>query len=156
MVDLVAIRWLSELMEDKKLTLLTVSHDRAFLDEVCNRMIELDRGCIYSYDGNYANFLEQKDERLALEDASYQANKNKLKRELEWMRRQPKARESKQKARQEAFYKLEKATKPRVAEVALKLTAENRRMGGNVIKVCKLLMPAYMLYHGTEFCVYAF
>lgn len=115
--------------------MLTISHDRAFLDDVCDQMIELDRGDLFSYSGNYARYLELKDERLALEDAAYAANKNKLKKELDWMRRQPQARETKQKARIEAFYKLEKATKPRVGDVSLKLEAENRRLGNNVLKL---------------------
>jgi ATP-binding cassette subfamily F protein uup len=92
-LDLSAIRWLSDLLKDRpKITVLTVTHDRAFLEDVCDTILELDRGSLYSYQGNYANFLEMKDARLANEDANIQAAKTKFKGELEWMRRQPQGR----------------------------------------------------------------
>jgi len=138
-LDLSAIRWMSNLIKDHpKTTLLTVTHDRAFLEDVCNTILELDRGSLYSYPGNYANFLEKKAERLALEDAAIQAAKSKYKVELEWMRRQPQGRQTKQKARQNAFYVLEKATKPRVVDPNLNLGGDDgdqRRLGTNVLKL---------------------
>jgi len=92
-LDLSAIRWLSDLLKDRpKITVLTVTHDRAFLEDVCDTILELDRGSLYSYQGNYANFLEMKSARLANEDANIQAAKTKYKGELEWMRRQPQGR----------------------------------------------------------------
>ena len=137
-LDLSAIRWLSDLIKDRpKLTLLTVTHDRAFLEEVCNNILELDRGSLFSYDGNYGNFLEKKAERLSVEDANIQSAKSKYKVELEWMRRQPQARESKSKARQDAFYTLEKSTKPRPVDPSLNLENDDgqRRLGNNILKV---------------------
>lgn len=138
-LDLSAIQWLSDLIKDRpKITLLTVTHDRAFLEDVCDTILELDRGSLYTYQGNYANFLEKKAERLANEDAAIQAAQSKYAVELDWMRRQPQARATKQKARIDAFYKLEKATKPRVVDPNLDLGGEGagqRRLGNNVLKL---------------------
>jgi len=136
-LDLAAIRWLSDLIQEKrKMTLLTVTHDRAFLEEVCNAILELDRGSFYTYEGSYANYLEGKEERLAIEDQSVREAKTKYKKELDWMRRQPQARQTKQKARIEAFYKLEKSTKPRVKDPTLELAEDGqRRLGGNILKM---------------------
>jgi len=92
-LDLSAIRWLSDLIKDRpKLTLLTVTHDRAFLEDVCDTILELDRGSLYSYQGNYAHYLEKKADRLDIEDANIQAAKSKYSVELDWMRRQPQGR----------------------------------------------------------------
>lgn len=92
-LDLSAIRWLSDLiLEQRKLTVLVVTHDRAFLDEVCNRIIELDDGSLYTYEGNYADYLEGKEARLALQDAAVSAARAKYRVELDWMRRQPQVR----------------------------------------------------------------
>jgi len=136
-LDLAAIRWLSDLVtEDKKLTILVVTHDRSFLEEVCNSILELDRGQLYSYEGNYQNYLEGKEARLALEDAAVQSARVKFRTELDWMRRQPQARQTKAKARIEAFYKLEKATKPRNLDPNLMLSAtDQQRVGGNILKL---------------------
>mmetsp|Transcript_17147 Transcript_17147/g.32466 ORF Transcript_17147/g.32466 Transcript_17147/m.32466 type:complete len:754 (+) Transcript_17147:228-2489(+) len=138
-LDLSAIQWLSDLIKDRpKITLLTVTHDRAFLEDVCDTILELDRGSLYTYQGNYANFLEKKAERLANEDAAIQSAQAKYAVELDWMRRQPQARATKQKARIDAFYKLEKATKPRVVDPNLDLGSEGasqRRLGNNVLKL---------------------
>jgi ATP-binding cassette subfamily F protein uup len=138
-LDLSAIRYLSNILKDRpKVTLLTVTHDRSFLEDVCGTILELDRGSLYSYQGNYANFLEKKAERLANEDAAYNAAKNKYSVELKWMRKQPQARATKQKARIDAFYKLEKSTKPRVVEQSLELGGEDggqRRLGNNILKM---------------------
>jgi len=140
-LDLGAIRWLSDLiLEQKKMTVLVVTHDRAFLDQVCqDGILELDRGNLYAYDGTYANFLEAKEARWAMEDANLQTAKSKYKLELEWMRRQPQARQTKAKARIEAFYKLEKATKPTRSKSQLTLVDDaslknRRRLGTTVLK----------------------
>jgi len=140
-LDLGAIRWLSDLiLEQKKMTVLVVTHDRAFLDQVCqDGILELDRGNLYPYDGTYANFLEAKEARWAMEDANLQTAKSKYKLELEWMRRQPQARQTKAKARIEAFYKLEKATKPTRSKSQLTLVDDaslnsRRRLGNTVLK----------------------
>lgn len=136
-LDLAAIQWLSDLInEKKKMTFLTVTHDRAFLEDVCNTILELDRGSFYTYMGSYAKYLGGKEERLANEDQAFREGKAKLKKELEWMRRQPQGRQTKQKARQEAYYKLESSTKPRVKDPKLEIAEDgNRRMGGNILKM---------------------
>ena len=135
-LDLEAIRLLSDLIsQERKMTVLCITHDRSFLNEVCDRIIELDNGSIYGYDGNYADFLLGKEARYANEDAVMSATKKKLSRELAWMRKQPSGRQSKSKARQEAFYKLEKMAKPRKNDGKLNLTNDNRRLGTNIMKM---------------------
>lgn len=136
-LDLAAIQWLSDLIrEKKKMTLLTVTHDRAFLGDVCTSILELDRGSFYTYEGTYATYLEGKEERLANEDQAFREAKAKYKKELDWMRRQPQARETKQKAREQAFYKLEKSLKPRAKDQTLELSEDGqRRLGGNILKM---------------------
>jgi ATP-binding cassette subfamily F protein uup len=127
---------LSDLIADeRKMTLLCITHDRSFLNEVCDRILELDNGSLYGYEGNYASFLEGKEARLTNEDAAMSATKKKFAKELAWMRKQPSGRQSKSKARQEAFFKLEKMTKPRRVDPSLTLTNDDRRLGGNVLKM---------------------
>jgi len=135
-LSLAGVQWLADILtSDPQLTLLMVTHDRIFLDEVCDRVLELDQGKLYEYSGKYADFLEGKQQRLELLDAAMQAAKAKYKIELEWMRRQPQARESKSKARIEAFYKLEKSTKPRPIDPSLALESGNRRIGGKILSM---------------------
>ena len=138
-LDLAAIQWLSDLiLDNRKLTILVVTHDRAFLETVCRTILELDRGSLYSYEGNYAAFLEQKEARLALEDAAMQNLKANYKTELEWMRRQPQARQTKSKSRIDAFYKLQQATTPRQLDPNLNLgdlQGGKRRLGGTILKL---------------------
>jgi ATP-binding cassette subfamily F protein uup len=97
--------------------------------------LELDNGSLYGYEGNYADYLEGKEARLANEDAAMSSTKKKFAAELAWMRKQPSGRQSKSKARQEAFFKLEKMTKPRRVDPALTLTNDDRRLGGNILKM---------------------
>lgn len=136
-LSLAGVQWLSDLLlNDKKLTILMVTHDRAFLEEVCDRILELDRGKLFQYNGSYSDYLQGKEERLAMEDAAVQAAKAKYRVELDWIRRQPQARESKSKARIDAFYKLEKATKPRPLDPNLMLDTEGqRRIGGKILSM---------------------
>lgn len=136
-LSLAGVQWLSDVLVqgNQKLTILMVTHDRVFLDSVCDRILELDQGNLYEYIGSYANFLEAKDERMQKEEAKLQAAKNKYNVELEWMRRQPQARETKQKARIDAFFKLQAATKPRPVDPALLLSAEKRRLGGKILSL---------------------
>eukprot|EP00571_Detonula_confervacea_P016763 CAMPEP_0172297508 /NCGR_PEP_ID=MMETSP1058-20130122/497_1 /TAXON_ID=83371 /ORGANISM="Detonula confervacea, Strain CCMP 353" /LENGTH=747 /DNA_ID=CAMNT_0013006667 /DNA_START=21 /DNA_END=2264 /DNA_ORIENTATION=+ len=136
-LDLAAIRWMSDLInKEKKMTVLTVTHDRAFLEEVCDTILELDRGQFYTYAGTYSTYLQGKEERWAVEDQNFKAAKKQYKRELAWMRKQPQGRQTKQQARQDAFYKLEKSTKPRVKDPTLELSDEGqRRLGGNILKL---------------------
>jgi len=136
-LDLAAIRWLSDLINNqRKMTVLTVTHDRAFLEEVCNTILELDRGQFYTYAGSYAAYLQGKEERWAIEDQQFKDAKKMYKKELAWMRKQPQGRQTKQQARQDAFYKLEASTKPRVKDPTLELDeGQQRRMGGNILKL---------------------
>jgi ABC transport system ATP-binding/permease protein len=136
-LSLAGVQWLADLLTgDPKLTLLMVTHDRAFLEEVSNRILELDRGQLYEHEGSYQSFLQAKEERLSNEDAAVQAAKAKYRVELDWMRRQPQARQSKSKARIEAFYKLEKATKPRALDPNLMLgSGVQNRLGSKIISM---------------------
>jgi ATP-binding cassette subfamily F protein uup len=136
-LSLAGVQWLADLLtRDKKLTILMVTHDRAFLDDVCNSILELDHGKVYEYQGSYQDYLQGKEDRLALLDAEYQSSKTKYRLELDWMRRQPQARATKAKARIEAFYKLQKSTKPRPADASLQLDTDgSRRIGGKVISM---------------------
>jgi len=140
-LSLAGVQWFSDLLlaADKKLTILMVTHDRSFLDEVCDRVLELDHGQLYEYAGNFADYLQGKEERLALQDAAVQAAKANYRIELDWMRRQPQARQTKAKARIDAFYKLQTATKPRPRDPSLSLKegngGANRRIGGNILSL---------------------
>jgi ATP-binding cassette subfamily F protein uup len=135
-LDLKAIRLLSDVISDeKKMTVLCITHDRSFLNEVCDRIVELDAGSIYGYEGNYGDFLVGKEARYANEDKVMSSRKKKLTRELAWMRKQPSGRQSKSKARQEAFHKLSAMTKPRRADTKIVLENDDRRLGTNILKM---------------------
>jgi ABC transport system ATP-binding/permease protein len=137
-LSLAGVQWLSDLLrENPKLTLLMVTHDRAFLDDVCNCIYELDHGSLYQHDGTYSNYLEAKEARLAAQDSATQAAKAKYRVELDWMRRQPQARETKSRARIDAFYKLQKATKPRPRDVSLDIQSSgaDRRLGSKILEL---------------------
>jgi ATP-binding cassette subfamily F protein uup len=138
-LSLAGVQWLADLLTQKQLTILMVTHDRAFLEEVCNRILELDRGQLYEHVGSYSSYLQAKDERLANEDQAVLAAKAKYRVELDWMRRQPQARQTKAKARIDAFYKLETSTKPRLVDPNLNLMDASgdsqRRMGTKIVSV---------------------
>ena len=142
-LSLAGVEWLADLLTDRnsnpKLTILMVTHDRAFLEQVCDQIVELDRGSLYEHPGSYSSYLQSKEERLAAEDAAIANAKSKYKVELEWMRRQPQARQSKSKARIDAFYKLEKSTKPRPRDPNLDLVqisnGDTRRIGTKIVSM---------------------
>jgi len=134
-LDIDTIEWLEKLLTSGNKTLLLVTHDRYFLDNVCNTIVELDRGKTYTYNGNYAYFLEKKAEREAQDDATYQKNKNLLKKELEWMRRMPQARGTKSVARKNAFYDLEEKTKQRTENQKITLNVKMARQGGKILEL---------------------
>lgn len=136
-LSLAGVQWLTDLLlSDKKLTILMVTHDRAFLGDVSDTILELDRGSLYEHQGSYSSYLEAKAERLAIEDAAVQAANAKYRVELDWMSRQPQARQSKAKARIDAFYKLEKATKPRPPDPNLDLDGGGQqRLGTKIVSV---------------------
>lgn len=107
-LDLDMVEWLEEHLQRSRLSLLMVTHDRYFLDRVCNEIIEIDQQQLYQYKGNYSYYLEKRDERVSAQNAEIDRANNLLRKELEWMRRQPQARGTKAKSRIDAFYDLEK------------------------------------------------
>ena len=107
-LDLDMVEWLEEYLQRSRLSLLMVTHDRYFLDRVCNEIIEIDQQQIYEYKGNYSYYLEKRDERVSAQNAEIDRANNLMRKELEWMRRQPQARGTKAKSRIDAFYDLEK------------------------------------------------
>ncbi len=134
-LDIDTIEWLEKILTSGNKTLLLVTHDRYFLDNICNTIVELERGKTYTYNGNYAYFLEKKAEREAQDDATYQKNKNLLKKELEWMRRMPQARGTKSQARQNAFYDLEEKTKQRGDNQKVTLNVKMARQGNKILEL---------------------
>jgi len=107
-LDLDMVEWLEEYLQRSRLSLLMVTHDRYFLDRVCNEIIEIDQRQLYRYKGNYSYYLEKHDERISAQNSEIDRANNLLRKELEWMRRQPQARATKAKSRIDAFYDLEK------------------------------------------------
>ena len=134
-LDIDTIEWLEKILTSGNKTLLLVTHDRYFLDNVCNTIVELEKGKTYTYNGNYAYFLEKKSEREAQDDATFQKNKNLLKKELEWMRRMPAARTTKSVARQNAFYDLEDKTKQRSENQKVTLNVKMARQGNKILEL---------------------
>ena len=139
-LDIETIEWLESYMNSGQKTILLVTHDRYFLDNVSTRIIELDRGKIQNFNGNYSYYLEKKAEQSAAEDATFSKNTNLLKKELEWMRRQPKARTTKSKSRIDSFHELEEKTKGRNIKSSLELSVNVSRQGNKILEledVCK-------------------
>jgi len=134
-LDIDTIEWLEKLLTSGNKTILLVTHDRYFLDNVCNTIVELDRGKIYNYNGNYAYFLEKKFEREAADESTFQKNKNLLKKELEWMRRMPQARGTKSQARIDAFYDLDSKTKQRTDNQSITLNVKMARQGNKILEL---------------------
>ena len=134
-LDIETIEWLESYMTGGQKTILLVTHDRYFLDNVSSRIIELDRGKLQNFNGNYSYYLEKKAEQNAAEDASFSKNTNLLKRELEWMRRQPKARTTKSKSRIDSFYELEEKTKGRNVKSSLELSVNVSRQGNKILEL---------------------
>jgi ATP-binding cassette subfamily F protein uup len=132
------IEWLEEHLSAQKITLLLVTHDRYFLDAVCNEIIEIDEEKVYVYTGNYDYFLEQKSLRIEIQQSELQKDKNIFRKELEWMRKQPKARTTKSKSRQDAFADVEERVKQQkeVAEVSLQV--KMTRLGGKILEMKKV------------------
>lgn len=134
-LDIETIEWLENFLTTGQKTVLLVTHDRYFLDNVSNQIIELDRGKLCTYKGNYSYYLEKKAELTAAEDAAFEKNSNLLRRELEWMRRQPKARTTKSKSRIDAFYDLEEKTKNRHVKSQLELSLNISRQGNKILEL---------------------
>jgi len=134
-LDIETIEWLESYMTGGQKTILLVTHDRYFLDNVSSRIIELDRGKLQNFNGSYSYYLGKKEEQNAAEDASFSKNTNLLKRELEWMRRQPKARTTKSKSRIDSFYDLEEKTKGRNVKSTLELSVNVSRQGNKILEL---------------------
>jgi len=137
-LDLEMIEWLESYFAKENITLFMVTHDRFFLERVCNEIIELDNGKLYQYKGNYSYYLEKKEERITSENSSIDKAKNLFVKELEWMRRQPKARTTKSKSRQDDFYVIKEKAQSRRKENKVELEINMERMGSKIIELHKL------------------
>lgn len=134
-LDLEAIEWLETYLSGQNITLIMVTHDRYFLDNVANEIIELDRGKLYRYKGKYAYFLEKKSEREEILKAEVSKARNLLKKELDWMRRQPRARGTKAKYRIEAFYDLQEKASQNLKKDKMELDILGARQGGKILEL---------------------
>lgn len=134
-LDIETIEWLEKILTSGQKTVILVSHDRYFLDNVCTEIRELDNGLMFSYKGNYAYFLEKKSERETLNQIVVEKSRNLLTKELEWMRRQPKARGTKSKSRIEAFYDLEKKAAGIQQKQNIQLDVKVSRQGNKIIEI---------------------
>jgi ATP-binding cassette subfamily F protein uup len=134
-LDLEAIEWLETYLSGQNITLIMVTHDRYFLDNVANEIVELDRGKLYRYKGNYAYFLEKKSGREELLKIEVTKAKSLLKKELDWMRRQPRARGTKAKYRVEAFYELQTKASQNLKRDRLELDVQGARQGGKILEL---------------------
>ena len=134
-LDLSAIEWLENYLSGQNITLIMVTHDRYFLDAVATEIVELDRGQLFRYKGNYAYFLEKKAEREEILKVEVNKARQLLKKELEWMRRQPRARGTKAKYRVDAYYELEKKASQNLKKDKLELDFKEARQGGKILEV---------------------
>ncbi len=137
-LDLEMIEWLEEYFAKENITLFMVTHDRFFLERVCNEIIELENGKLYQYKGNYSYYLEKKEQRIASENASIDKAQNLFVKELAWMRRQPKARTTKSKSRQDDFYIIKQKAESRRRENQVELEINMERMGSKIIELHKV------------------
>ena len=141
-LDLEMIEWLEGYLNLGNKTIFMVTHDRFFLDKVCNTILELDDRTIYTYRGNYAYYLEKRQERMDNLRAEIQHSKNLYRRELDWMRRQPQARGHKAKYREDAFYELEKVAKQRIEDRQVRLKASTIYIGSKIFE-CQYVSKAF-------------
>lgn len=137
-LDLEMIEWLEDYFKKEKITLFMVTHDRYFLERVCNEIIELDHGELYKYKGNYSYYLEKKEERISLEATITDKAKNLFKKELDWMRRQPKARTTKSKSRIDDFFKIKEKAHKRRQDHSVQLEINMARLGSKILELHKL------------------
>ncbi len=137
-LDVEMIEWLEFFLTRENMTLLLVTHDRYFLDNVCNEIIELDQSDIFIYKGNYEKYIEQKAMRMEIAAANVDKARNRYRKELEWMRKQPKARTTKSKARQDAFYDWKERAQKKLQQASLELQVKMTRLGGKILELKKL------------------
>jgi len=137
-LDVSMVEWLEHYLNQERITLLLVTHDRYFLETVCDEIWELDRSELYVYKGSYENYLEKKAARIESEVASIDKAKNTYRKELEWMRKQPRARTTKSKSRQDNFYEIEKKAKQQMDDSSLQLQMKMNRLGGKILELKKV------------------
>ncbi|HSC37535.1 MAG TPA: ABC-F family ATP-binding cassette domain-containing protein [Chitinophagaceae bacterium] len=137
-LDVEMVEWLEHYLNQEKVTLLMVTHDRYFLDAVCEEIWEMDGESLHVYKGDYANFMEKKAARIESEAASIDKAKNLYRKELEWMRKQPKARTTKSKSRQDSFYVVEAKAKQKIEDERVQLQVKMTRLGGKIAEMKKV------------------
>lgn len=137
-LDVEMVEWLEHYLNQEKVTLLMVTHDRYFLDDVCNEIWELDGSELYTYKGDYENYLEKKAARIESQSASIDKAKNEYRKELEWMRKQPKARTTKSRSREQNFYDVESRAKQKIVDNKVALQMKMNRLGGKVAELKKV------------------
>jgi len=137
-LDVEMVEWLEHYLNKENVTLLLVTHDRYFLDAVCDEIWELEGSELYVHKGDYENYLEKKAARLESEEASIDKARNLYRKELAWMRKQPKARTTKSKSRQDNFYEVEKRAKQRIEDAQVELQTKMNRLGGKVVEMKKV------------------
>jgi ATP-binding cassette subfamily F protein uup len=137
-LDVEMVEWLEHYLNKEKITLLLVTHDRYFLDAVCKEIWEMSGSLLYVYKGDYENFLEKKAARTESETASIEKAKNTYRKELEWMRKQPKARTTKSKSRQDNFYVIQAKAKKRMEDAQMELQTKMNRLGGKIAELKKV------------------
>jgi len=134
-LDVEMIEWLEEYLSKSKITLLMVTHDRYFLDRVCDEILEMDQAAIYRYKGNYSYFLEKQEERIGNQTKEVERAQNLLRTEQEWIRRMPKARTTKAKARIDSFYELKEKASRKVRQEQLNLNIQGVRVGKKILEI---------------------
>ena len=137
-LDVEIVEWLENYLSTENTTLLLVTHDRYFLDAVCEEIWEMDNDKLYVYKGDYENYLEKKAARLESDTASVEKARNTYRKELEWMRKQPRARTTKSKSRQDNFYEIEKKANQKIADEQLQLEMKMNRLGGKIAELKKV------------------
>ncbi len=137
-LDIDMIEWLEHYLQNAALSLLLVTHDRYFLDEVCSRIIELERGEIVEYKGDFEYYLTKKAEHEAIKSAEIDKAKNLYKRELEWVRKMPKARTTKSKSRVDAFYEIKEKAKQKQIDKKIELSVKMERLGSKIVELIKI------------------
>jgi len=137
-LDLDMIEWLEDYLQQPAITLLMVTHDRYFLERVCNQIVELDQGELYRYSGNYSDFLEKKATRQEIEQTEAKKNRKLLRKELEWVNRMPKARGTKAKARVDAFYEIKEKVSGRREAGELQIDIKGQRLGKKILEAHNL------------------
>jgi len=137
-LDVSMVEWLEHYLDKENVTILLVTHDRYFLDVTCNEIWEMEGSNLYFHKGDYANYLEKKAARIESETASIEKARNLYRRELDWMRKQPRARTTKSKSRQDNFYEVEKRAKQKIEDEQLQLQMKMNRLGGKVVELKKV------------------